>query len=179
MSSAIRDLAVTSSLVLLQACSNVAGVEDADLADAIHDPQYASAPIIEKFHDDLTFAVVSCGGFAVIRHVVADGTFKTFFDNEGNPVRVAIHVNERNTLTNSVSGKSVEYPGILNISIDVPSGTQRVTGTPIHITVPHEGNVLSDAGILILDQDGNIIFEGGPHPFGPSGDPTVFCSLLA
>jgi hypothetical protein len=90
---------------------------------------------------------------------------------------VAIHVVEKNTLTNSVTGEAVDFPGVLNLTF-LLNGTTRVTGTPIHVTVPGEGNFVFDAGILITDQDGNTIFEGGPHPFGPTPDPTIFCSLL-
>lgn len=177
MRQAVRRLVTSCSVLLLLACKGIDGVGDSSVGNGPF-LEVARVPDIESFHEDLTLKVVSCAGFDVIRHVVDDVSFQTFFDAEGAPIRVAIHVVEQNTLTNSVTGEFVQYPGILNLSIDLASGVTRVTGTPIHITRPHEGNFLFDAGIVIQDQDGNTIFEGGPHAFGANGDPSVFCSLL-
>jgi hypothetical protein len=174
----VRRLLTSCTALLLLACKGVDGVEDSS-AGNVPVLEFARVPDIESFHEDLTLQVVSCGSFDVIRHVVDDVTMQTFFDAQGAPVRVAIHVVEQNTLTNSATGTYVQYPGILNLTIDLASGVTRATGTPIHITQPHEGNVLFDAGIVVVDQDGNTIFQGGPHAFGPNGDPSVFCALLS
>jgi len=166
------------SVLALLACNNIEGVEDAFKGGVNLAPAFAITPEFETFHEDLTLSVASCDGFDVIRHVVDDASFKTFFDQQGAPVRVSIHVVEDNTLTNSATGKYVQYPGVLNITVDVPTGVSRVMGTPIHITVPGEGNFIFDAGILIVDEAGNTLFEGGPHPFGSNPDASIFCSLL-
>src|SRR5215216_2159124 len=104
MSSTIRILAaLAGSVSLLQACSNVAGVDDSSSGGEGAVAEYATAPLIERFHEDLTFTTpASCNGFQVIRHVTANVVMQTFFDREGNPVRLAIHVVEKNILTNSV-----------------------------------------------------------------------------
>jgi len=174
----VRCVLASSTVLLSLACRSVDGVDDSSIGTSLV-AEFARVPDMERFHEDLTFQVVSCDGFDVIRHVVDDVSFQTFFDAQGVPVRVAIHVVEQNTLTNSVTGKYAQYPGILNLTIDLASGITRVTGTPIHVTQPHLGNFLFDAGILLLDQDGNTIFQGGPHAFGPNGDPSVLCALLS
>ena len=175
-----RQVLTSGTALLLLACNGIDGVDDPSGNPKSLIPDFAFVPQFETFHEDVIESVASCDGFEVVRHVVDDASYTTFFDRQGVPLRVSIHVVEDNTLTNSTTNKYVRYPGVLNITIDVPSGVTRVTGTPIHITVPGEGNFVFDAGIVIFDQAGNMIFQGGPHPFLEAGaaDPHFFCSLL-
>lgn len=138
----------------------------------------AMTPAIDTFSLDETFPIVACAGFDVIRHVVSDVIVTVFFDQNGDPTTLRLHITEHNEVFNSLTGTALDFPGILNIAIDLKDGTMAVSGAPITVTVQYTGIVIQDTGLLILDSEGNMIFEAGSHDFGPSGDPSVFCSLL-
>lgn len=145
-------------------------------------PSYARAaariPAIENFIVDETTDIASCGSFDIIRHVTALWIVLTSFDSNGNPTQLRIHITENNTASNSVTGKFFSYPGVLNLVIDLTDGSFTVSGAPIVVTLRYDGVVIQDTGRLVLDADGNFVFEAGFHDFGPNGDATLFCPLL-
>ena len=54
----------------------------------------------------------------------------------------------------------------LSVPGDVDSGTIRITGLITRAWLPGGGSILLDAGTILEDSaTGELIHEGGPHPF--------------
>lgn len=111
---------------------------------------------------------------------VFDGrvTITTFFDNEGNPIRVTFHLPFHGTLTNEATGESVSADQVLQETDDLEEGTVSWLGLRFRVTFPGLGVVLLDAGKIVFAADGNVVFEAGPHQV-VNGDFAGFCAALA
>lgn len=140
-------------------------------------PVFAAPPDVQTFHDEGSFATVDCGDFLALQDFVVDGTVTTFFDQAGNPVRVQVHVHYDGTLTNSETGLTLRDPSRLTITVDLQDGSVTETGLFYGITVPGEGIAVLDAGRIVFDADGNVLFVGGPHQFLEGGE-ALICAAL-
>lgn len=138
---------------------------------------FAAEPDIQVFHDEGSVVAADCGTFLALEDFEIDGRVTTFFDNDGNPVRVQVHVTYNGTLINSVIGLTLRDPSHLTLMADLQEGTTTHMGLAFAITVPGEGIVVLDAGKLVFDAEGNVIFEGGSHDFLDEGE-TLFCAAL-
>jgi len=105
-------------------------------------------------------------------------TITTFFDDEGNPTRVAFHLPFHGTLTNEATGESVSADQVLNETDDLEKGTQSFTGLRFRVAFPGLGVVLLDAGKIVFDRDGNVVFEAGRHQVF-NEDFAEFCAAFA
>lgn len=139
----------------------------------------AVTPVIDSFSIDVTLKIANCGGFAVMRRLEANFVVETFFDQNGVPTAMQVHVNEKNTIFNSKTGKSVEFAANINFFFDLTAGERMATGAPIVITLEHEGIVFQDTGRLLIDSSGEVTFEAGSSDLGPDVDATALCPLLA
>ena len=61
---------------------------------------------------------------------------------------------------------------------DFVNGVFRYAGAVFNIQAPGVGKVLMDVGIIIFDENGNVIHQGGPHP-AFFGDVQGLCDYLA
>jgi hypothetical protein len=128
-------------------------------------PASAGSPLIEEFdfvinHD--LFA--NCGDFQLIADGAGHNRITTFFDNEGNPIRVAFQGRYKGTITNSVTGAFLtDDPSVANITFDLIKGTQTNIGAFFTVTTPGDGVVLIEAGRIVFDGNGPPIFIAGPH----------------
>ena len=138
---------------------------------------FAVAPDVQTFHDEGSFATVDCGDFLALQDFVVDGRVTTFFDQAGNPVSVQVHVHYDGTFTNSITGLTLRDPARLTITVDLQDGTQTDAGLAFGITVPGEGIAVLDAGKIVFDADGNVLFVGGPHQFLEGGE-ALICAAL-
>lgn len=66
-------------------------------------------------------------------------------------------------------------PIVTTYNADGSIRTQAINGLEWKFTAPGGGIVLLDTGRLVLDGDGNVIFEVGPHQ-RQNGDVTRFCA---
>jgi hypothetical protein len=116
-------------------------------------------------------------GFAVV--FVENGTFKTrtFYDREGNIVKTILsNFNVRYTSTASANGKtlSTNYPLVFitrGEDADIRVGLRNA------YHVPGAGVVLLDAGRLIFDANGDVVFEAGQHQL-LNGSVDAFCGYF-
>jgi hypothetical protein len=110
---------------------------------------------------------------------VFDGrvTITTFFDEQGNPTRVTFHLPFHGTLTNEATGESVSADQVLVETDDLEEGTISWLGLRFRVTFPGLGVVLLDAGKIVFDADGNVVFEAGPHQV-VNEDFAEFCAAL-
>jgi hypothetical protein len=111
---------------------------------------------------------------------VFDGraTITTFFDADGNPIRVRFHLPFQGTLTNAATGESVRAQQVLTLTLDLPDGTETFAGLRFRAVFPGIGAVLLDAGRIVFDETGAVVFEAGPHQvFNEDFD--EFCEAFA
>ena len=94
-----------------------------------------------------------------------------FFDDQGNFVKAIVHNNYDATIT--ANGKTIRERDTWT-SIFYPDGS-RDAGLTVHIQGPG-GIVQLDAGQIVRDADGNVLYTYGPHP-QLSGE--TFCPALA
>lgn len=105
-------------------------------------------------------------------------TITTFFDGEGNPIRVQLHLPFDGTLTNQETGTSVSATQDLIVVEDLEAGTTTFVGVRFRVNFPGRGHVLLDVGRVVFDADGNVIFEAGPHQV-INEDFEAFCEALS
>ena len=105
-------------------------------------------------------------------------TITTFFDDEGNPIRIQFHLPFHGTLTNEATGESVSADQVLQLTLDLEEGTESDVGLRFRVVFPGLGVVLLDAGKIVFDADGNVAFEAGPHQI-VNEDFAEFCAAFA
>lgn len=121
-------------------------------------PATASLSFGDSFVDEGTCAFDIAGSFEVrVRFIV-------FFDEKGDPARTITHVNFEATLENLVTGTILIEQESLTEFEDFEANTFTVVGLPIRFRTPDGRFIIRHAGKVVFDEDGNIIFEGGPHP---------------
>ena len=98
-------------------------------------PEIVNLQIHRHFDD---FGV--CDGYNVIGDFDVTRQDMTFFDNNGNPIRIDIFVHYVGTLTNSVTGKTLDDRGDVKNSVDLVKGTFTQTGGLRHTTVSGLGS---------------------------------------
>jgi hypothetical protein len=120
------------------------------------------------------FAV--CDGYNVIGDFDVTRRDVTYFDADGDPIRVDLFIHYEGTLTNSVTGKTLLDKGNFKNSLDLTDGTATVTGGIRHTTVSGLGIVIQDTGRIILDDEtGGILFV---TPGMASDDVLQLCAAL-
>jgi hypothetical protein len=140
-------------------------------------PASATPPLIETFHDEGDFEFADCGDFQLNETFTVDVRVITFFNAQGDAVRVAEHINFVGVITNSASGNTYRDPGHHQFITDLTTGETTVVGVVFNTPVPGLGPVLHDAGKIVIDENGEATFVGGPHTvfFGTNPDP---CTVL-
>jgi hypothetical protein len=125
--------------------------------------------------------LVKCGTFDIRDDFVVEGTMTTFYDRNGEPVRIRFHFRYVDRFYNSETGKEYTATTANTIDfVDVQSGQLDAMGLEYLLTVPGVGVVILDAGKLIETADGEVVFESGKHQIlGNETDTDKFCAALA
>jgi hypothetical protein len=140
---------------------------------------FAANPERETFQEEGTEFIADCGDFDVLTDFVADFAVITYFDSAGNPDYSRVHFAFHDFYYNSKTGEGFAETESGNILVDLPSGNEvTAAGLSYRVTVPGEGQVLLQAGRLVFDEAGNVVFEAGPHQV-LSGDTDKLCEALA
>src|SRR5206468_3951882 len=71
---------------------------------------------------------LSCPGFDVAAEFDVTRVSTTFFDADGNPIRIARHLGYVGTLSNALTGKSLADEGNVLVTIDLLAGTTTFDG---------------------------------------------------
>jgi hypothetical protein len=129
--------------------------------------------------DAVTVDTEICADFGFAVEFVENGAFKirTFYDREGNIVKTILsNFNQRYTSTASANGKtlSTNYPLVFitrGDDADIRVGLRNA------YHVPGAGVVLLDAGRLIFDANGDVVFEAGQHEL-LNGSVDAFCGYF-
>jgi hypothetical protein len=126
----------------------------------------------------------ACGDFGVIWDINITADIFTFFDSEGVRVRQLIHIKENNTITNTVTGLTLQEgpDSFLQTTYFLPGGTgvDYIVATGLQARV---GNELMDVGRVVLEPLGggrfDLVFNAGQHPVREAADDGTLVDALA
>ena len=117
-----------------------------------------------------------CDGYNVIGDFDVTRKDVTFFDKKGIPVSVDYFVHYEGTLTNSVTGKTLDDRGDVKNTVDFVNGTFTQTGGLRHTTAHGLGIVIQETGKVISDDaTGGILFV---TPGMSSDENSQLCAAL-
>jgi hypothetical protein len=140
---------------------------------------FAASPERETIHEEGTEFIADCGDFDVLTDYVLDAEIITFFDSAGNPDYDRVHFTFHDFYYNSETSEGFAETESGHTLDDLPSGNEVTSqGLSYRVTVPGGGAVLLQAGRLVFDEAGNVVFEAGPHQV-LSGDTDELCEALA
>lgn len=115
---------------------------------------------------------IVCGGTELVFSQARSVVGKRYYDADGNLVQRHFREWMSGTFTNPDTGKSLPWEQhdtiITNLSVpgDLASGTIKTSGLITRAWLPGGGSILLDAGTILEDSaTGELIHEGGPHPF--------------
>jgi hypothetical protein len=155
-------------------------------AAAVAAPAHADEPTIVRdipIHNVISDPDV-CGDFGVIWDINLTVDVFTFFDSDGVRVRQLAHVRENNTITNTVTGLTLQEgpDSFLQTTYFLPGGTgvDYIVATGLQARV---GNELRDVGRVVLEPLGggrfDLVFAAGPHPVREAADDGTLVDALA
>jgi hypothetical protein len=125
----------------------------------------ANAPtsVTEQF-PVVTNPYITCSNFAIVGNFVVTRTTTTFYDNDGNPIRRVAHIHVDGTLSNSLTGASLDFLREGTFTQDLVDGSTVTTGQRTLVVARGSGVVLQDMG-RIVREGGAVVFEAGPSDF--------------
>lgn len=151
-------------------------------AIALAAPASAVPPSVEMFHFEDAFDI-ECGTFVLHEEFVTDIRVTTFFDKAGNPDHLIVHERFRGFIE-TPDGRLEADPGNINTFVDFAGtpddesdDTVRQAGMIFAITVPGQGIVAHDTGLIIFEPDGDVIIKG-PHEVFEQGLEPLLCPLF-
>jgi len=140
----------------------------------------ADGPVVEgPIHEEGTTVLADCGSFQVLDVSELNYITRLFFDEEGNLVKIVEQVWGTDTFTNSVTGKAYPMDFHNNVVVDFSTTPPRAAnmGIIFRLIVPGAGAVFLDVGRIVLDRQGNVYFQAGPHQFF-DGDLDGLCAAM-
>jgi hypothetical protein len=136
---------------------------------------WANPPVKVVFFDSFTFDDTwTCPGITITQHNEERDTIVEF-----SPTKLQIQRLGVATLT--ANGKTLTSNFSAKIFLDPTTTEVKVVGTVYNVQVPGRGNMLLDAGNIVIDVSTDpptIVHVGGPHQQF-SGDVAELCGYLA
>ena len=134
---------------------------------------HAATPVHFNFTETVSFTDTTSCSFPITVNLQSNQVGAAFFDAQGNFQSVII---EQNTVgTDSANGITLRetdhYVDFFN-----SAGYDKEVGLPIHIQ--DGGVVIRDAGYILFNPDGSVVFIHGPHP-QLEGDTAAVCAALS
>jgi hypothetical protein len=133
------------------------------VAAALALPALAAEPTRDQVaQNQIVQGQTSCGLLRWEIHLTAD-RFR-FFDNDGLLVRVQVHINEDNTITNLDTGETYRDgpDNFMQTTLFADQGPL-IVATGLAANVP--GAMLKDVGRVVINPlNGDIVFSAGQHP---------------
>jgi hypothetical protein len=152
-------------------------------------PATASATPPERFHftESGTEVLLHCDGFDGNLDTTGNFDGTAFFDKSGEPVRFIIRGRITETLTNSVTGKTIVNRGVFQDFFRRIDGTRdfthSVVGFDFQGKVGGRGPlVFQEVGRKVFDPEtGELVFRAGHTniPEDPEEAEALFCAALA
>lgn len=164
----MRGMLTTTVFVLAGLVASVAGAPAAA----------AMPPERSTIKTDNHFTDTEVCGFPIDVSFVGSIDVTSFFDKDGNLIRVQGVGSDVATATNPANGKTAAGVDHFLRVEDVESGESAVLGLFLHLNFPGAGIVMIDAGNITRDAEGNVIHLAGPHQLD-AGDFSALCEALA
>ncbi len=165
MRNARRFIVTPVTVLLAAALLNLSGVAS------------ASAPQIKPIDDTFSFTAGDICPFAIRVRTHITGRELLFTDQQGNPSLDVNHLVVYAVWRNPLSGKTViERDHLSGVILPNDEGFLEI-GLNFHLSLPSGSTVLIDAGRLVFDIDGNIVFQAGNHEF-EDRDVGALCAAL-
>jgi hypothetical protein len=140
----------------------------------------ADGPVVEgPIHEEGSAELVDCGAFQVLDVYELNYIERLYFDKEGDLVKIVEQVWGTDTFTNSVTGKAYPMDFHNNVVVDFSTTPPRAAnmGIIFRLVVPGAGAVFLDVGRIVVDRQGNVYFQAGPHQFF-DGDVEALCAAM-
>ena len=145
-------------------------------------PASAKAPLKEVFTDEGWFTLpdITCDGFTLTETMDSEAiTVTTFFNEAGNPIKIATRANFFGTITNTVSGRTFRDHASFTETMNVPEGATTVNGISYHYIVGGKGQVYAEVGHKIsVSETGEVLFQGGQNDLASDPDLLSLCDSL-
>jgi len=145
-------------------------------------PASAKAPLKEIFTDEGWFTLpdIGCNGFTLTEVMDSEAiTMTTFFNETGDPMKIATRANFFGTITNTASGHTFRDHASFTETINVPKGTTTVNGISYHYIVGRQGQVFAEVGHKIsVSATGEVTFQGGQADLASDPDLLSLCDSL-
>jgi hypothetical protein len=136
----------------------------------------AAGPTFQQFQGSFTDVDTQTCSFPITldKNFTVDVQF--FYDQQGSLIRSLAHIQLRGT--DSANGVSLSDTADFTHTYDFTTGINGDLGVTTHVIIPSGGTVLIEAGRVLSDDQGNLLFIAGKHP-AISGDISAYCAALA
>jgi hypothetical protein len=124
---------------------------------------------------DASSETIDCGTFEATLERSYAGTLTTFFDRNGEPIRIQFVARLIGSLS-SDDGRVIDLSGSVLVVIDLVAGTFTFDGNVFFGNEPGQGVVLQDTGKFLVG-DGGEFLVAGPHD-AIETDGAIFCLAL-
>ena len=132
-------------------------------------PASAVPPFRETFIDEGFFTLpdIDCSTFMLTEVMISEKVqTTTFFDKQGNTVKIATHANFFGVITNSETGETFRDHAAFTETVNIPKGTTTVSGSSYHYVDAGRGQVYAEVGHKIMVSDtGEVTFQAGQDGF--------------
>jgi hypothetical protein len=136
----------------------------------------AATPTFQQFQGSFTEVDTQTCGFPITINENFTADVQFFYDRQENLIRSLAHIQLRGT--DSANGVSLADTADFTHTFDFTTGINGDLGVTTHVIVPNGGTVLIDAGRVLSDEQGNLLFVAGNHQV-ISGDISAYCAALA
>ena len=136
----------------------------------------AATPTFQHFQGSFTDVDSQACGFPITISQNFTSDVQFFYDQQGNLIRSLAHIQLRGT--DSANGFSLPDTADFTHTFDFTTGINGDLGVTTHVIIPNRGTVLTDAGRVLSDEQGNLLFVAGNHQV-ISGDVAAYCAALA
>lgn len=135
----------------------------------------AVTPERDAYHDHFVEVDASFCGFPITFDYSRSVRSTVFFDRQGDPIAVRWHIAIAGT--DSANGVTLQDTAVHNSVDDLVTGSETRTNIEFLVKLPRGGVVSVGGGRVVVDADGNVTFEAGPHPF-LDGNLDAYCAAF-
>jgi hypothetical protein len=135
----------------------------------------ALTPERDVYHDHFVEVDSSFCGFPITFDYFRSVMSTVFFNRQGDAIAVRRHIAIIGTDT--AKGVTLQDTAVHNSLDDLVTGSETRTGIAFLVKLPRGGVISVGGGRVVVDADGNVTFEAGPHPF-LDGNLDAYCAAF-
>jgi hypothetical protein len=135
----------------------------------------ALTPQREAYHDHFRYEDNSVCGFPILFDYSRSVRSTVFFDRDDEPILVRFHITI--TGTDTANGVTLQDDAVHNSVDDLRTSSEMRVGIEFLVKDPGGGVISVGGGKVVVDENGDVTFEAGPHPF-LDGDLDAYCAAF-